>query len=582
MTERKLARRGRAIGALAALAIGLGLIPWSAAAASSTIVDANPSVLSTPGLDDVLGDYDSAIRETTQRSDGLYHVDTPATIDALEDMGVNTYAYLVWHEDSDWDDLVTEFLPAAQTAGINVWVYIVPPLEGNSAPFEDDFVTWGEEIASLSLTYSNLKAWAIDDFATDLATFTPAYMDDIMTAADAINPALEFFPILYKRDYSTGFLDNYEDYIDGVIFPYDNYPNYDSTFYDTLEAQLDEVSGMVKPRGLRVYLMPYAARISLAPFSPTGDYIRAVNTIGTEYMTAGDIDGIINYATPKQPVTEVCQPEIDNLQVLRTPWVTPTVGGDSVSVSQTVTPDPLATQYLLDFWQNDSYYPYYAPNEAYYKKQVLVDNVVVWERSGSGNDSNESFEQIPLDLTAELTGKTSATITFRLSNPVGVTNWGFWFMVSHPEATGFAIDDFTVPSSWTTSSTSPAFTAEHMDFDCDPDRQQHILDAISDVFGSYVTPAGASDVTAPAATVKTGASFTVGTDGVYDLVSFKLSDAGKIDKVEINGTVKDLVNNAWSDVNFVKPGTFGAVKGENTLAVFDVAGNTKTVTFTLN
>ncbi|MBT2483388.1 MULTISPECIES: hypothetical protein [unclassified Microbacterium] len=90
------------------------------------------------------------------------------------------------------------------------------------------------------------------------------------------------------------------------------------------------------------------------------------------------------------------------------------------------------------------------------------------------------------------------------------------------------------------------------------------------------------DATAPKATVKSGEKFTLGADGVYDLVSFKLSDAGKIDKVSINGKVKDLTNNAWSDVNFIKPGTFGAVEGTNTLVVYDVAGNTQTTTFTLN
>lgn len=90
------------------------------------------------------------------------------------------------------------------------------------------------------------------------------------------------------------------------------------------------------------------------------------------------------------------------------------------------------------------------------------------------------------------------------------------------------------------------------------------------------------DATAPTATVKEGASFTTGADGVYDRVSFKLHDAGKIDKVTINGVVKDLTNNAWSDVNFIEPGVFGAVEGENTLVVFDVAGNSRSVVFTLN
>ncbi|WP_243694914.1 PQQ-dependent sugar dehydrogenase [Labedella populi] len=94
--------------------------------------------------------------------------------------------------------------------------------------------------------------------------------------------------------------------------------------------------------------------------------------------------------------------------------------------------------------------------------------------------------------------------------------------------------------------------------------------------------ATAADVTAPAVTVKTGEQFTVGRDGVYSKVSFTLHDAQKIDRLTLNGVVKDLTDNAWSDLNAVKPGAFGAVAGVNTLVVFDVAGNATTVTFTLD
>ncbi|WZO35233.1 hypothetical protein MRBLWS13_002925 [Microbacterium sp. LWS13-1.2] len=90
------------------------------------------------------------------------------------------------------------------------------------------------------------------------------------------------------------------------------------------------------------------------------------------------------------------------------------------------------------------------------------------------------------------------------------------------------------------------------------------------------------DATKPKATIKEGTSFTVKTGDTYDLISFKLSDAGKIDKVELNGKVKDLTDNAWSDLNYIEPPTFGAAQGVNTLIVFDVAGNTETYTFTLN
>lgn len=89
------------------------------------------------------------------------------------------------------------------------------------------------------------------------------------------------------------------------------------------------------------------------------------------------------------------------------------------------------------------------------------------------------------------------------------------------------------------------------------------------------------DGTAPTVTVKSGPGETVGSNGTYSLVSFKLYDAGRIDKAVLNGVVKDLTDNTWSDVNYVKPGVFGATQGLNTLVVHDVAGNTTTVTFTL-
>lgn len=90
------------------------------------------------------------------------------------------------------------------------------------------------------------------------------------------------------------------------------------------------------------------------------------------------------------------------------------------------------------------------------------------------------------------------------------------------------------------------------------------------------------DVDAPEATVKDGAEFTIATGETYDMVSFKLNDAVGIDKAVINGQTKDLTNNQWSDVNFIRPGQFGAVSGDNEMVVHDVVGNTSTYTFTLN
>lgn len=91
------------------------------------------------------------------------------------------------------------------------------------------------------------------------------------------------------------------------------------------------------------------------------------------------------------------------------------------------------------------------------------------------------------------------------------------------------------------------------------------------------------DTTSPTVTIKDGARFTkVEADGSYQRVSYKLFDEGKIDRLSVNGVVKDLSDNAWSDLNFVKPGVFGAVVGENTLQVVDVAGNVTELSFVLS
>ncbi|CAH0202293.1 PQQ-dependent sugar dehydrogenase [Microbacterium sp. Bi121] len=104
---------------------------------------------------------------------------------------------------------------------------------------------------------------------------------------------------------------------------------------------------------------------------------------------------------------------------------------------------------------------------------------------------------------------------------------------------------------------------------------------VYDVAGNATTITFTLDVTAPTVTVKEGEQFTVGADGVYSKVSFKLNDAGKVSRLTLNGKGKDLTDNVWSDLDFVAPGRFGAAEGENTLVVYDVAGNATTLKFTL-
>ncbi|MCD8484018.1 fibronectin type III domain-containing protein [Candidatus Woesebacteria bacterium] len=101
-----------------------------------------------------------------------------------------------------------------------------------------------------------------------------------------------------------------------------------------------------------------------------------------------------------------------------------------------------------------------------------------------------------------------------------------------------------------------------------------------DVVGNTTTYEFFIDNAGPTITVKDS---SIGNgENVFKQVDFKLYDNAKVDKVEINGVLKDLSDNKWSDVNGVKAGKFGAVEGENTIVAYDVLGNTSSFTFTID
>ena len=147
-------------------------------------------------------------------------------IKRLKELEVNTYYWLVWHAATDWDDLKV-FLPKASEAGIEVWVYLVPPSESPpmygsqySEPFRLDYRRWAEEIARLSLKHPNLTAWVIDDFYANHEFFTPAYLREVQAGSKAINPRLAFLPLMYFPEMRPKFVEDYRSVIDGVVVAY--------------------------------------------------------------------------------------------------------------------------------------------------------------------------------------------------------------------------------------------------------------------------------------------------------------------------------------------------------------------------
>ena len=192
------------------------------ALATCRTAEGQPSLsVPDPGLfNQHLADYDSELR----RPDG--RVDIDAMVTRLKELGVTTYYWLIWHAPTDWEDLKL-FLPGAAEAGIDVWVYLVPPSESPpryrarySEPFRLDYHRWAEEIAKLSLRHVNLTAWVIDDFYANRAFFTPAYLREMQMRAKRINPRLAFLPLMYFNEIRPKFTEDYREVIDGVVVAY--------------------------------------------------------------------------------------------------------------------------------------------------------------------------------------------------------------------------------------------------------------------------------------------------------------------------------------------------------------------------
>ncbi len=170
----------------------------------------------------VLGDYDAELRRGE-------HVDVQRMVRRLTELGANTYMWLIWHSRHDWDDL-HEFLPLAEKAGIDVWVYLVPhsetalqdPRWPYSEPFRVDYVRWAEEIARLSLVHENLVGYVIDDFWANVrpGRFTPDYTRQMVQAGKAINPRLKFYPLMYYRQFGLRFAEQLAPLVDGVVAAY--------------------------------------------------------------------------------------------------------------------------------------------------------------------------------------------------------------------------------------------------------------------------------------------------------------------------------------------------------------------------
>jgi hypothetical protein len=431
------------------------------------------------------------IRESEPRSDGFRHVDTPAMIERLRQMHATTFTYGVWDKATDWSDLTDEFAPAAEAAGIDIMVYLVPPsecfpnpvrhLDGRcSRPFEMDYVRWAQEIANLSVAHPNVKSWGIDDFLVgkNAELFTKEYLGQVRAAQDAINPALKWYVTMYFGDITPEHIANITGILDGVIYPYLGQANntVDATW---LEQRLDAAGAVTSAAGLELVLLLYTGRFLDGIINPTEGYVADALTRAEPYLADGRITGIIAYGAPVDVLNQ--QPSWDywghsgmgRLSLSVSNFVS-TVDGAFASATQTVDVDPNAAAKTLTFQLRDQYEEGLTD---YQFTQVLVDGAVAWQTDVVAGDG-ETWEQQTVDLTQALAGKTSAELTFRLYHQKGVGWWPTDVGIDDVAGTGLTVrnGDFEKDADWrldrSDGTMQPLIDIYH------PDRPARIVNAI--------------------------------------------------------------------------------------------------------
>jgi hypothetical protein len=175
----------------------------------------------------VVGDYNDELRKGGR-------VDIELMVERLTQLGANTYMWLIWHSPHDWEDLQL-FLPRAQDAGIDVWVYLVPhsetavsnPRFPYSEPYRLDYVRWAQEIAKLANEHPNLVGYVIDDFGANRTPdrFSTDYVRRMVAAGKTIAPRLKFYPLLYYREFNSVMMDQLGPLIDGAVAAYPDGPD---------------------------------------------------------------------------------------------------------------------------------------------------------------------------------------------------------------------------------------------------------------------------------------------------------------------------------------------------------------------
>lgn len=438
------------------------------------------------------------IREDRPRADGFRHIDTPAMIDRLKALNVTMYTYGIWDLATDWDDLRHEFAPAAEQAGIDIMVYLVPPsecflneekhLDGRcSRPYHEDYIRWGEEIGRIALEHPNVTSWGIDDFLVgqNAELFTTAYLAEVRAAMDAVKPDLKWYVTLYFGQITDEHVAMISDSLDGIIYPYNGYNN-NTVDVTWLERRLDAALDTMSPSGLDLVLLVYSGRFLDGIIHPDERYASDVLQQAEPYLSDGRVSGVIAYGAPvdlklAQQSWDYWAHAGDGRLSLSVSNFTPTSDGSFASASQDVVVPEEDEGRKISFYHHDQDD---GGDSGYHTKQLLVDDEVVWEQE-TVTDPQEEWIHTEVDLSKALQGRTEAIITFRLLDKKGVGWWPLDWSVDDVTATGFTVRNggFESDQDWTLDRNQPTMQP-YIDIFA-ADRPVRIFNAISEGYARY-------------------------------------------------------------------------------------------------
>jgi hypothetical protein len=417
----------------------------------------------------MLGTAEGTVREMQSRhNDARGHVDTPATIGRLQALHANTYQFLVENH-TDWQDLSTEFMPAAQRAGIRVIAYLVPPTECFSSasrprscddyvPFRADYVAWGVAIARLSVQYPALSGWTVDDMDYNLGLFTPSYVHAMNAAASAIQPHLDFYLELYWPSITKSLIDAYAHTFDGLIMPYRDGVNSDTAMTDTFQAEIDAVRNMLSGTGARFIVMVYGNTLGRTMVSPDVEYVSRLVDSSMANVRKGKINGVIVWnlelaaaGNPAEYSRNLARTGMGALSLSLAPD-TATAPGEYAEASSTIRLDGGSSSCVLQFWSRNDQAAGALPG--YHEMQLYAGTHLVWQQDVA-SDGAEWSASPPLTVTPDLV-RGMASLAVRLIELKGVSSYGVNAIFDDFSTTGCSVSDpgFETGNGWTLTRSS--------------------------------------------------------------------------------------------------------------------------------